>query len=116
MGRPQSGWRILGVRERMRVPSPAARTTAAVRLDGSVRDAVTRAFSGGVPSPSNRRTEGPQELYLGPPGVDRKLSRQQFALILDLARRSPRSRPAHRAAAPRPGRWSGPAADRARTG
>src|SRR2546426_482638 len=48
MGRPQSGWRILGVRERMRVPRPAARTTAAVRLDGSVRDAVTGAFSGGM--------------------------------------------------------------------
>ena len=28
IGRPQSGWRTLGVSERMRVPSPAARTTA----------------------------------------------------------------------------------------
>src|SRR5215207_11418541 len=28
IGRPQSGWRTFGVSERMRVPSPAARTTA----------------------------------------------------------------------------------------
>src|SRR5215211_4768909 len=36
----------------MRVPRPAARTTAAVRPDGSVRE-VTRAFSGGRSRPSN---------------------------------------------------------------
>src|SRR3990172_12418690 len=46
MGRPQSGWRTLGVRDFIRVPRPAARMMAAVLPVGAGGDGVMRSGKG----------------------------------------------------------------------
>ena len=101
MGRPQIGWRTLGSRDFMRVPSPAARTIAGVRASlgwGVMRWASVGAAARGCqprrPEPGSRRRAGDQlDLDPGTLGqrrdADRRASRRRVGHVppVDLVHR-----------------------------